>query len=402
MQEVTNKELHILSSSMSAMIIISNIRNMQENVISTLTDLAHGHMDVHLLPPEQLEEQMNIVYSHIPHDLTLPAHKHDFKELYKLMKISGDIGSSYLIIEVKIPLVNKEVFELDKAISLPQQSYIVEFIAPYIAFNLQKDLLLTLTENDVQGCVHTHTNKLLCSIDKPIYELQITQSICNLSIHNKTICSAREEPCHERWIKLHHDNRWLFSCCGKCSVRIFCADTGMTMKSLTGNGLLQIGQGCTIKSDTFSILGHNNYLSHVKVQKDFQILSDTSILNSILNFSGVGQFMLEDHEDEWRRMKTQITNLKDQENAPLTIHDVHQYSVIYIILGLIIVVGCVYLVIRWRRNKGAVNMATASTTAISIPMAAVASCAGDRAPGTPPRTRPRSVRLDIPVTSVVQ
>ncbi|XP_045455981.1 uncharacterized protein LOC123665764 [Melitaea cinxia] len=109
------------STQLNTHLIISNLRHLQESVINTLTSLANGHLDAHLLPPEQLEEQLNIIYRHIPNDLTLPADKNDFKELYKLMKVNGDIGSSYLIIEIKIPLLIKGNFELDRVITLPQQ-----------------------------------------------------------------------------------------------------------------------------------------------------------------------------------------------------------------------------------------------------------------------------------------
>lgn len=50
-------ELYFISAS----IILSSLRNIQENLINTITDLASGHMNSHLLPPEQLEQQMNII-----------------------------------------------------------------------------------------------------------------------------------------------------------------------------------------------------------------------------------------------------------------------------------------------------------------------------------------------------
>ncbi|XP_045446707.1 uncharacterized protein LOC123654893 [Melitaea cinxia] len=45
-EKIANNELHILSSSVSAM-IISNLRHLQESVINTLTSLANCHLDDH-------------------------------------------------------------------------------------------------------------------------------------------------------------------------------------------------------------------------------------------------------------------------------------------------------------------------------------------------------------------
>ncbi|CAG9134447.1 unnamed protein product [Plutella xylostella] len=412
-----NDELYIISAALSASIMISNVRRVQENLINTITDLTHGHLDAHLLPPEQLEEQMKVIYSHLPEDLTVPTDKHDYRDLYKLMKIHVEVGKSYLIIEVRIPLVSKETYELDKIISLPHQSYIIETITPYIAFNLRRDQLILLSESEVKECTHTSVNKILCSIDKLIHQVQMTQSICNISIHNKPMCRTRAVPCHELWIKLHINNRWLYSCCENCSLRIFCPDNKMTLKSLTGNGLLDIGQGCAVKSTTFSIIGHSNYMSHMQMETDNTYIVGSSILNHIVNTSDMTPFVPEDHIQDWDNLKTQIDDLKQKANEPLSIHDVHQYSVMYTVMVVVVISGAVYSLLRWRKYKRRLELTTTSIESRGAPPAlplrllrarapAPAPAARAPAPGTPsadphdtwttPTVRPRSVRLDIP------
>ncbi|CAG9125831.1 unnamed protein product [Plutella xylostella] len=399
-----NNELYIISAALSASIMISNVRRVQENLINTITDLTHGHLDAHLLPPEQLEEQMKVIYSHLPEDLTVPTDKHDYRDLYKLMKIHVEVGKSYLIIEVRIPLVSKETYDktkhllLDKIISLPHQSYIIETITPYIAFNLRRDQLILLSESEVKECTHTSVNKILCSIDKLIHQVQVTQSICNISIHNKPMCRTRAEPCHELWIKLHNNNRWLYSCCENCSLRIFCPDNKMTLKSLTGNGLLDIGQGCAVKSTTFSIIGHSNYMSHMQMETDNTYIVGSSILNHIVNTSDMTPFVPEDHIHDWDNLKTQIDDLKQKANEPLSIHDVHQYSVMYTVMGVVIISGAVYSLLQWRKYKRRLELTTTSIESRGAPPALPLRLLRAPAPAPPPAPPPPAPRARTTTT----
>lgn len=416
-QSQNRDELHVLSSSLSANIVISNLRRIQDNVINTITDISHGHINAHLFPPDQLRDQVNVISSHLQGDLTLSVDKQSISELYKLMRVKAKVGFQYLIMEVKIPLVNKELLQLDRMLSLPHRHYYIQTITPYIAFNLRKNLLLLLTEADIQTCMHIPTSRLLCTIDKPVYEIQITKSICSMIINNKTMCTTKVAACEDRWIRLHSGNRWLFSCCQKCLVRLFCPD-GIHESSLTGNGILDIGQGCTLKSNGISIYSQNsNLFSTVNVQNNIQDVLEISILNKIINSTFDTYYVPEDHSQLWNRLKTQIDNLQNESSTSLSVHDVHQYSVLYTAVLITILAGAAYAIVRWRKaRRGALRVTTegsveyraaqemvrsASVPAISsvseVPKVLSKSRASvDQATTTTPVAIPRAIRLNIP------
>lgn len=306
---------------------------------------------MNLLPPEQLEKQVSIISSHLRGELTLAGDRESLYELYKQMKASARVGDNFLIIEIKIPLISKEALELDSVVSLPHQNHVVRFIAPFIAFNMQRDIFILMTTEDLHSCMHTSTNRMLCPYDKPIFELPLTNAICNTSINNKEkLCNTEAMTCQERWVKLQNNNRWLFTCCNECTVRIFCADTEMQIETLTGNGLLNVGQGCVVKSNEFSIYGHNNYISQVKMEGDLPTVPEFSVLNKIINSSVIAQFIPANHEEEWSNMKTQIEDIKAQTNVSLNVHDIHQYTLMYAILATIILASVCYYIIRRRRK----------------------------------------------------
>lgn len=169
------------------------------------------------------------------------------------------------------------------------------------------------------------------------------------------------------------------------------------MKSLAGNGLLDIGQGCTLKSEHFSIVGHNHYLSQVKVQTDFISVPETSILNEISNITDIGSFKPESHKEEWQQIKTQIEDVKQQEQAPLSIHDVHQYSLLYSMLGVALITTCAYGLVRLQKKLNAARAATVNSPTQMTAAQEEERMGNSRAkPTSPSATRSRSIRLDIP------
>ncbi|KAG7300035.1 hypothetical protein JYU34_015557 [Plutella xylostella] len=60
-------------------------------------------------------------------------------------------------------------------------------------------------------------------------------------------------------------------------------------------------------------------------------------------------------EDSWNEIQTKINFIKEQSSKPLSIHDIHHYALVYIILVITIVVGS--LTIYWRMKRGGPELA---------------------------------------------
>ncbi|KAH9644308.1 hypothetical protein HF086_003807 [Spodoptera exigua] len=140
---------YITSSSLAASIILSNLRWIQQTLIGTVTDISHGRIDSHLLSPEQLSYQLSIISSQLNGKLTIPVDIKNIKDLYRLLKVSARVISNYLIIEIKIPLLSNEMFELNKIISISQKQgqHYYQFLTSvsFIAYNLHKDTAFLLS-----------------------------------------------------------------------------------------------------------------------------------------------------------------------------------------------------------------------------------------------------------------
>ncbi|KAH9637376.1 hypothetical protein HF086_011989 [Spodoptera exigua] len=251
------------------------------------------------------------------------------------------------------------MFELNKIISISQKQgqHYYQFLTSvsFIAYNLHKDTAFLLSEEDLKSCTHIPSDILLCSLNMPIYDLKMKQSICDIKIINHAhLCKSVKASCEERWIKLHRPNTWLYTCCPECQVRIICAN-GVTMTHLINNGIITLGQGCTLKGDTFSIYAHNNFFSNLNIHHHIEV-PEVSMLNRIMKTSIPDNIsMVEDHQVIWDQLRAQIDEVKEQSSTDLSIHDVHHYTVLYISVAAVIILGgvVVYLIRSRRAAAGA-------------------------------------------------
>jgi hypothetical protein len=357
--------MYLTSSCLAAHIIISNIRRIQNVLISTVTDINQGHINMHLISPEQLSKQINIISSRLQRDLVLPTDVSNIMQLYKLLKVSSRMTDKYLIIKIEIPIISSDVFELDRIITVPQKRKLQYYhIMPtflYIGFNINKDAIIFLSEFDLQKCRHASPEKMLCLLDNPIYSTSIKQSICDIKLISSATdlspCKTVITSCKENWIKLHADNSWLFTCCAECDVRIMCP-SGITSQVLKNNGIIHLGPMCTLKGNHFVIHSHNNFFNALNVKQTVEI-PEFSVLNKIINTATVNITDPETEEKVWQSLKSEISELKEQSSSELNIHDVHHYSLGYGIVGLLIIIGGA--IVCWRlRRKGLTSGAGAS------------------------------------------
>ncbi|KAH9637233.1 hypothetical protein HF086_006877 [Spodoptera exigua] len=65
--------------------------------------------------------------------------------------------------------------------------------------------------------------------------------------------------------------------------------------------------------------------------------------------------MVEDHQVIWDQLRAQIDEVKEQSSTDLSIHDVHHYTVLYISVAAVIILGgvVVYLIRSRRAAAGA-------------------------------------------------
>lgn len=379
-QEDTQNALYVMTNTIVANSILTQMRRIQESLIDMITDLYQGHLDMHLLGPKQLQDQLDLITKYLSDDLTLPS-SNNLQDIYKLLSVQARVMSNYIIIEIKIPLLSDEQYELNKIVSIPKitsQNKMTTILpaVDYIAYDIKKDTLIPLDSSYLQTCKSQNEHKILCTLTNAIYDIKLAKNICDIRLitinQHDTFCRSVTKTCANKWIELHQRNTWLFACCEECFVRLICP-TVFTSKHLTGVGILTLGQGCALKSDTITIHTHKNYTGTLSVQQDVNI-PNISPLNQMINTSTSHiSFEAESHDQEFDRMQHQIKHLTDQSQVQkMTFHDIHHYVGIYTVATLLIIVATAFICyfVRAKRVNSVIRMPISKVIS-EVPMTSV-------------------------------
>ncbi|XP_047989420.1 uncharacterized protein LOC125228784 [Leguminivora glycinivorella] len=350
--EIAMATSYFNSASLSAYLLINNLKNMQEMLFNTLTDVYKGHIDVHLVTPVSLIEQMNIIAGKLPRTISLPVHniQEDIKDLYKLLYVKARVTDTYFFFELHIPLISDEDYTLHRAIPLPvkstQDTVIVQTSARYIAVNLQKNTYISFKEEDLQECVQLKPETFICNKNLPVFNLHNENIPCEaklISHRTSTPCDVAHTSCQNAWIELHSPNAWLAICCDTCTLRAIC-EQDVTSHTMTSSGIVTLAQGCILQSKYLTIHSLNQYNSKMKMDYEINVPSVTSSINRIANltYHNIPHLYHTErkHKDtDVEEVDNRIQFQKNKEQGfqtTLTTHDIHQYTISYALLAAVI------------------------------------------------------------------
>ncbi|XP_028177739.1 uncharacterized protein LOC114365383 [Ostrinia furnacalis] len=405
------------SASLTAYLLIKNMRVMQDMLFDTLTDVYKGHMDVHLLTPVNLIDQLNDISGKLPKSLTLPVEniREDIKTVYKLLYAKARVTSDYFLFEVHIPLTSDEDFLIYKMIPLPVKTEngttIINLQSQYIAVNFHKNTYISVTETDLKFCTQVKTDNYLCYKNVPIFNLHNYNAPCEaklLSHSSGTTCDVRPASCNDAWIELHEPNSWLAVCCEACTLRTVC-NFDVTSHSMTSSGIVNLAQGCVLQSKDFTIHSHNEYNSKIiNIDHYSEIPTLNSTANNIIQLTRHNvswKVLRETHDTELQEIDERLHSLHENEVLPTTIsnHDIHQYTICYALLSAAIIGMSVWItrkLVNYYRIKHN-GITTHTNEAFELEEMKTHYGVGQEhtAPAQPPAPRPRESRPPTPATA---
>ncbi|XP_022824061.1 uncharacterized protein LOC111354747 [Spodoptera litura] len=348
--EIISATTYINSASLTAYLLINSLQNFQEMLFNTLTNVYQGHIDVHLITPVHLIEQLGEISGNLPKTVSLPVenYKENIKEVYKLMNVKARVTETYFIFEVHIPLVSNEDYMIYQVIPLPftrgNQLTYAQISSKYIAVNLKKSSYILLTEGDYRQCVQQTSLNFLCKNNLPSYDLHSNKAPCEaklLSHQNTAPCDIAPTICKDAWIELHSSNSWLAICCDTCVLRTLCSND-ITTYTLKSSGLVTLSQGCVLQSRDITIVAHRQYNSQTKMNYALTAPTLNTPINKIVNLTyryAPNTLEPTTTDLEFSKIEGKIKTQKDNEaNLPsLTTHDIHQYAISYSLLSAAIV-----------------------------------------------------------------
>lgn len=381
-------------SAITASNLLQTLKRIQDTMLDTITDIYQGRFSLHLLTPDQLQKQLNIISGLLSSEVTLPiaSIQQDLYKVYQLLQVKARMTEQYFLFEIKVPLISRDTYDLYHIISIPQQignsMVSVTPIANFVAINLQKDSYLPLSTDELQECTRKDHSTYFCNIHQPIYKMKSDMDLCITENYSEKVrCKTDIATCQSKLINLAKSNAYLYYCCGRCELRSICGDR-VTSHQPARASVIDIGEDCIIKTNNFTIIGHKNRRSQMEGKYEIDIPSIAPINNIINisidtiaiqeNYNSTNDQLYKDIED---RLKVLRKNVLISDEDGFTYHDIHHYTLIYCMIGAAIFVG---IIIMCRRVRGRWQ-APAAPSSTTIEMAG-------RGRTTGPQPTPRNHR----------
>lgn len=111
--------LSLLSTQLT--LAIMNYQNQQDAILEVILASHTGKIHPLLLTPKQLKEQIKLIRHEIPTSIMIPGDEtpEGLVQLYKIMTSMARIVGNYVIIDTKLPLPDREEFQIFNVIPVP-------------------------------------------------------------------------------------------------------------------------------------------------------------------------------------------------------------------------------------------------------------------------------------------
>ncbi|KAH9643045.1 hypothetical protein HF086_004613 [Spodoptera exigua] len=340
--------------AMSGNGLLQGLKRLQDTLLDAITDIFHGQINIHLLPPTQLKRELQTIYGQMPEDLTLPITNidTDLQYLYKLLKVKARATQKYVIIEVTFPLVARESFQLYKIVPIPHQTSTrmtkIIPVSEYVAVNLKKDSYFSMSTSELTECLH-HGPTYMCQLLKPILDLKNDESFCNKDPETNT-CTFEKSNCTNAWIELHLTSQHLYFCCDTYTIKIICGDQ-VTVRQLSQAGVIGVGQECIIKGKDFSLYSIRHQSNHVSISPTIY-MPEFDQINHLVNIKIPDEKQMDDGNltISMDSLGEKIKKLKESnsEIEEISPHDIHQYVICYVLLATVLCAAAVWM---WKTGR---------------------------------------------------
>ncbi|CAB3241580.1 unnamed protein product [Arctia plantaginis] len=368
LDRITNtleKEIDVLSiqqeftlAAFAAINMIHNLKRIQESFLDTITNLYHGQFNLHLLSPNQLRTELQIVSSQLSKEVVLPVDniQVNLYKIYKLLKVKARMTDKYFIFEISLPLISRDMFQLYHLIPVPIQlnrmMITIKPLSEYIAINLRRDTYMSASHNDLQICEYQE-DTYLCHMHGPVMSLNLEEKFCEKT--DSSTCNMIKTSCENKWIRLHDLSTYFYFCCNSYSIKIIC-DNEIQTRQVSKAGIIQLTRQCIAKGHDVTLYAYQQPENTVNLKLNILDTKFTPFNNLIHNltlpFQNIETFTSENSHmnDSLKQLGDNIRLLKEseQQNDGLTTHDIHHYTVSY---GLLVAAMGAVLWFLWRRRR---------------------------------------------------
>lgn len=190
-----NSQSKFQSITQITLAIIIKHNKISENLMQLLENAIHGRI-TSTIPIEQLRQNLKTIEQNLSEDQKLPIdlNSESTYHIYKTVAIKATMLNKRILVEVNVPILERDEYKLIKTIPIPirvqDTTMIIKPNSEYFLFNAEKMHYIPLPEEELRNCLHNFNNELICTPYSPIHNNR--DEVCELetrSISMQTRCS---------------------------------------------------------------------------------------------------------------------------------------------------------------------------------------------------------------------
>lgn len=369
--QLTNveKNVHVahtfVAAAFNLFVQITSYRETQEALLSLILDTQHGKINPLLLTPRQFKNQISMIQHHTVSTEKIPGYESngDLTKLYKIISAKTRVTKEKIIIEINIPLVSGEKYQLFRVIPLPTRhdgkTVEIQPSSQYLSITLDRNKYWLLNDFELSQCNSSNGAEYLCNVNTPIYTANSNVAACEVTLlaHKRELEGTCKIKISVRsgdikWIALHRQNSWIVTTSTQQSFNIICGDK-VTEITVNGTIIMNVMQACQIRNASQLIGVHNvissrfntEFLPTINLSEIVKSYTKDVVHTNYTVGNGNG-IELEKLGDFINQQKVKNTLTPSRINSM----DVHQFSVAYLCMAGILGIVC-FGYIQYKKNK---------------------------------------------------
>lgn len=365
-------ELIFSQGIMMAHLIATEHRRISEKILHCLEDIVTGKI-TQLIPKERILKDLAEIQSHLKENQKLPI---DFNienplHIFKYSQVSASLYDNRLLLEVMIPIIEREVYTVYKIIPIPtlieNNTIIINPSSHYMLLNNQAEEYISISDREfLKAKFNLHGERIITPAENAHINYNDNCEIIIFRSPNKKLlskyCDVKIIPTSNYFVSLNNNDMFYVQISKPILVTEYCHKKPSSFQEIKSSGLLQIDRECRVVTDKVSLRPRTNYrfdsrdlimLTNTTQQTTFEAIFDKIKLIATIDIPKINDnVLIQDYTIDFNRLvdkadslieKARIENKwKDLEGKNK--RSLHYSLVISIICSLIIIVLVVILV----------------------------------------------------------
>lgn len=250
-------------------LIITEHRRFSQQILRCLEEVISGKI-IQLIPEDRLTQDLYEVEKLLKENQKLPI---DFKlenplHIFKYSKTLSSLYGNRLLMEISIPIVERETYSAFEIIPIPivvnNNTMIIKPATQYILLNNDAKEYIPISEKEFRNSKFNLRGERIIKPAENAY-LDFSQN-CEIGIFINPqkdniikYCDIKFIPTSNYFVSLNNNDLFFLNIVKKVTLIEYCPNTQPNFTEITGNGLVTLNRDCRVVTDKISIRPRSNY-----------------------------------------------------------------------------------------------------------------------------------------------